>query len=66
MEHDLFGKPASTFPDHALTDTLPRLSSRRRGGGAKKQIFVRKRQFFGERSVYEQAPDGRRRLNRLV
>jgi hypothetical protein len=22
MEHDLFGKPVSTFPDHALTETM--------------------------------------------
>jgi hypothetical protein len=25
MEHDLFGKPASTFPDHARADTLNRV-----------------------------------------
>jgi hypothetical protein len=29
MEHDLFGKPVSTFPDHALTDRLPLHAHRR-------------------------------------
>jgi hypothetical protein len=26
MEHDLFGKPVSTFPDHALGGTIRRES----------------------------------------
>jgi len=30
MEHDLFGKPVSTFPDHALADTLATARRQRR------------------------------------
>src|ERR1700722_4742606 len=32
FEHDLFGKPASTFPDHALTRELSNYFRRRAGG----------------------------------
>jgi hypothetical protein len=42
LEHDLFGKPVSTFPDHALAETPQQSAYDARRGGYRQNGFADK------------------------
>src|SRR4029078_1439192 len=38
VEHDLVGKPGSTFPDHALTGLALRATGNKKAGGLRREL----------------------------